>query len=65
MKTFQTWDEVVTYVYWQTRQLPPTDPAKYADAKDKIIAFHLGKGFPVPSEEANREDYQAEMEARL
>lgn len=62
---FNTWDEVVTYVFWTKRQLPPTDATAYAEAKEKIMAFHLAQGYAIPAHEIDKEDYAAEMAAEV
>ena len=48
---FETWNDVVTYVYWLKSELPPSDPKVYEQEKAKIKEYHIKKGYPIPSKE--------------
>ena len=57
-------DEVVTFIYHdKQRKLPPSDPSKYEENKEKIFTW-LKDTYPQPNDDPYEYDIQADPQGR-
>jgi hypothetical protein len=57
-------DEVVTFIYHsKQRKLPPSDPSKYEENKEKIFTW-LEDKYPEPNNDPYEYDIQADPQGR-